>query len=143
MIILLTAAERILALYEAACLTYGITQVDSGMSSHRESPQSSSSISFHTKGMSGTEASPQQLLCVKSTMKFGQMELNGNYAKLLVRILLSRRLLKLCSLLEDLKQSIRRLRREDGAQHTDILKVCERSTNFTMDKVVVLIGEIR
>ena len=141
--ILPMAAERILALYEAACLTYGITQLDSGMSSHRDRPQSLSPTSFHSRRTSGVESFPQQVVCLKSTLKFGEMELEGNNAKLLVRTLLSRRLLKLCALLGDLKELTEKLWQNDWAQQTDALKASERSTTFMMDKVVVLIGEIR
>ncbi len=143
MTILPMAAERIFALCEAACLTYGITQLDSGMSSHRDSPQSSSPISLHPRRTSGMESFSPQVVCLKSTMKLGKMELDGNDAKLFVRTLLSRRLLKLCALLEELKELAEKLWHKDWAQQTDALKACERSTTFTMDKVVVLIGEIR
>lgn len=143
MMVLLMAAERIFALYEAACLTYGITQSDPGMSSHRDSPQNSSQISFHNRRASGMGSFPQQVVCLKSTMRFGEMELDENTAKLLVRTLLSRRLLKLCALLGDLKELIEKLRHKDWAQQTDALKACERSTVFMVNKVLVLIGEIR
>ena len=142
MMIVPMAAERIFALYEAACLTYGITQVDSGMSNHRDSPHSSSPIYLHTRRPSGIESFPKQVVCLKSTMKFGKMELDGNDAKMLVRSLLSRRLLKLCALLGELKELTDKLWHKDWAQQTDTLKACERSTSFAVDQVVALIGDI-
>ena len=89
------------------------------------------------------ESFPLQVVCLKSTMKFGEMELDGNSAKLFVRTLLNRRLLKLCALLRDLVALTEKLWRKACAPQTDTLKACERSTTFTMDKVVVLIGEVR
>ena len=143
MMILPMAAERIIALYEAACLTYGITHLDSGMGNHEDRQQSSSSVSLHSRRAIGMESSPRQVMCLKSKMRFGKMELDGSNATLLVRTLLSRRLLKLCALLGDLKEMIEKLWHKDWAQQTDALKACERSTTFILDKVVVLIGEVR
>lgn len=143
MMILPMAAERIFALCEAACLTYGITQLYSAISGHRDTPQSLSPISLHNGRTNGMESFPQQVVCLKSTMKFGEMELDGNSAKLLVRTLLSRRLLKLCGLLRDVIELTEKLQHKDWAQQTDTLKACRRSTTLTMDKAVVLIGEIR
>ena len=142
LIILPMAAERVLAFYEAACLTYGITQLDSEMSSHQEGPPTSSPVSFHAR-RPGLDCVPQQVMCLKSNMKLGRMDLEGSNAKSLVRSLLSRRLLKLCTLLEDLKDTIGDLWHMDWAQQTNILKTCERSTACIIDKLVILIGEIR
>ena len=143
MMILPMAAERLIALYEAACLTYGIIHLDSGMSRHGDGQVSSSSTSLHSRRASGIEKFSRQVMCLKSEMRLGTMELDGSNAALLVRFLLSRRLLKLCALLGDLKEMIEKLWHKDWAQQTDALKVCERSTTFIMDKVMVLIGEIR
>ena len=137
------AAERVLALFEAASVTYGVVQSDSEMSNDQDGGQSSSPLSLHTRRLSGLESVPQQVVCLKSTMKFVKMELDASNAKLFVKVLLSRRLLKLCSLLEDLKEVIGRLWHKDWAQQTNTLKACQTSTAFIMDRLVVLIGEIR
>ena len=142
MMILPMAAEKIFALCEAACLTYGITRLDSGMSSHRDSPQSSSPFSLHIGRTRGIESFPKEVVCLKSTMRFGKLELEGDNATLLVRSLLSRRLLKLCALLGDLKELTPKLWQNDWARQTDTLKACERSATFTLDQVVALIGDI-
>lgn len=135
-------AERILALYEAACSTYAITQLDSGMGSREDSPRSSSSVALHAR-RPVPESHPQQIVCLKSKMTFGKMELEGSNAKLLARILLSRSLLKLVTFLEDLKEVIEKLWNKDCAHQTDTLKACETSIACVMDKLIVLIGEIR
>ena len=135
-------AERILALYEAACSTYAITQPDSAMGSGEGSPRSPSSVALHAR-RPVPQSPPHQLVCLKSKMTFGKMELEGPNAKLLARILLSRSLLKLMTLLEDLKEMIEKLWNNDCAHQADILKACGTSTATVMDKLIVLIGEIR
>ena len=135
-------AERILALYQAACSTYAITQPESEMGSGEGCPRRSSSVVLHA-GRPVTQSPPHQLVCLKSKMTFGKMELEGPNAKLLARILLSRSLLKLVTLVEDIKEMIEKLWNNDYAHQTDVLKGCGASIASVMDKLIILVGEIR
>ena len=139
---LLVGAERTLALYRAACSTYAITQADSEMGSSEGCPRSSSSVALHSV-RPVTQSPSHQLVCLKSKMTFGKMELEGANAKLLARILMSRSLLKLVTLVEDIKEMIEKLWNNDYAHQTDILKACGASIASVMDKLIILIGEIR
>ena len=140
-VILPVAAERTLTLFEAACATYAVTHLDSGMSTHQNDPRNTS-VSLQGRRL-GLEDSPKHVVCLKSKMTFGTMEIDGTNAKLLARVLLSRSLLKLCSLLSDLKGTIGKLWDQEWAQQTDILKACETSIAGITDKLIILIGEIR
>ena len=71
------------------------------------------------------------------------MDLDGSNAKLFVRALLSRRLLKLYSLLEDLQKVTSRPWHKDWAQQTNTLKAWQTSTGLSLDRLLVLIGQVR
>ena len=137
------AAERVLALFEAACVTYGVVQSDFGIGNDPDGGHDFSPSSLHSRRLSELNSVAQPVICLKSTMKFGQMELNGSNAKLFVKALLNRRLLKLYSLLENLRKVIGRLWHKEWAQQTNNLKTWQTSTGFILDRLFVLIGEVK
>lgn len=98
---------------------------------------------LHSRRLSELHTVLQQVVCLKSIMRFGQTDLDGSNVKLFVKALLSRWLLKLYPLLEDLQKVTSRLWHKDWAQQTNILKAWRTSTGFILDRLPVLIGQVR
>lgn len=73
----------------------------------------------------------------------GQLGPEGNDAKLLARILLNRDLQKLGVLLENLKEMVGELWSETWARQTGTLQACEASISLTMEKLMILISQLR
>jgi hypothetical protein len=156
-IVLRMAADRVLALYDAACATYGIAHND-GAGAYVSATASAATIA--TPGGVGAgggggaieasqvalrgdgPASARQIVCLKSDVVLGQLELEDLDARLLARALLSRRLLRLGALLEDLKEIVVGLWSENQAQ-ADTLRACEVSISATIDRLVTLVGQLR
>ena len=153
------AAERMLTLYEAACAAYGVGSgqidleegvgIDGGLTGrhHAVSRQNSIGSSPSQALRCGPGENPVRyntdIVCLKGEMMLGQMKLEDSEARMLARVLLSRRLLKMGALLEELKGIIEGLWNENWAQLTDTLRTCEVSITGTIDKVVVLVGQLR
>lgn len=132
-VILPMVAEQVLALYEVACSTYAISQLDSGTGDHP-----GPGYSAHA-----TRPSTDRWVCQKSRMMLGQLELEEHDAKLLARVLLNRDLQKLGVLLEDLTEMVGELWSETWAQQTGTLRACEASISLTMEKLMILISQLR
>jgi hypothetical protein len=163
-IVLRMVADRVLALYDAACVTYGIVHSD-GASGYGSA--TASAITITASGGAGggaggsgaanapgssqalrsdghaTVSAARQIVCLKSDMVLGQLELEDSDARLLARALLSRRLLRLGTLLEDLKEIVVGLWSENWAQQADTLRACEASISATIDRLVTLVGQLR
>lgn len=159
-IVLRMVADRVLALYEAACAAYGIAPNDvvtaTAVIASSNSTASGSGSSGGAAVMAARDAADEgrtsansarspraesrQVVCLKSDMVLGQLELEESDARLLARTLLNRRLLRLGALLEDLKEIVVEL---NWAQQTDMLRACEKSITGTIDRLVTLVGQFR
>nr|ULT85508.1 maleidride-like protein [Wicklowia aquatica] len=143
LVVLTTAAERMLILYTAACETYGLA---GGMEEDTETVGSGLNARFRGSlppavGVDSPHTSTEQVVCVHSPMKLGQLVLEGEGAKLLARVLLSRSLVKFGALLED--QNILALYGPDMTNQNSVLGACGASIAETMEKLMILAGLIR
>jgi hypothetical protein len=137
LVVLTTAAERMLILYTAACEAYGLA---GGMEEGTGTAGAGLNARFHGS-LDVAQTSTEQVVCVHSGMKLGQLALEGEDAKLLARVLLSRSLVKFGALLED--QNVLASCGSDMTNQNSVLGACEASIAETMEKLTILAGLIR
>ncbi|CAL5867124.1 uncharacterized protein PFLUO_LOCUS1336 [Penicillium psychrofluorescens] len=128
MVTLFTLSEQCLALFEAVCAAYDI----------------STQPALFDPSILAFEQPPGPFVCIRSKVVLGQTELDEDEARLLVRTLLGRTLMRLVELMEDLKGNVRALL--ENAQHnragTAALRTCESSVDGTIGRLAVFLRQV-
>jgi hypothetical protein len=127
-------AEQVLTVYEAAGLAYGIISFSSSPGYANDDD---------TGVEMGNSKETGRFTCVKSGMRLGELELEGEEAKLLARVVLRKGVMKLGRLLEELRDVVSELWGEGWAQRTGILRVVEERVGGVMERLVMLLGMLR
>ncbi|EMD85573.1 hypothetical protein COCC4DRAFT_151705 [Bipolaris maydis ATCC 48331] len=141
LIIITTAAERLLTLYTAICKAYGLSEkqldpTDKGLDTHPH--ESTSSAKGSTATTQTDTASP---VCAHSMMKFGKLSLEGDDASLLAHVLLSRSLVRLGELLENYTCLAFGDNNTNNKDNT--LVACESSLVETMERLILLVAQVK
>ena len=144
--------ERILIFYEAACSTYGLGPVHAqNTESSVAFGQSSPILSLLQNAqpavtVAGTATSSDSLgdgksvVCRTSKITWGDVELQGEDARLLAKVLLRQRLTSLGALLREI---LRDVWNRNWAQQAEALRACEMSLTSSMDNLMTLLGRLR
>jgi len=94
-------------------------------------------------GAGAGTGSNNSVVCRTSKMTWGDVELQGEDARLLAKVLLRRRLTSLGALLGELREILAGVWNKNWAQQTDSFRACEASLMASMDKLVTLVGQLR
>jgi hypothetical protein len=128
MVTLPALSEQCLALFEAVCAAYDI----------------STQPALFDPNVLAFEQVPGSFVCIRNKVILGQTELDEDEARLLVRKLLGRTLMRLVELMEGLKGIVRALL--ESAQHnrtgTTTLRACESSVDCTIERLAIFLQQI-
>ncbi|KAA8648306.1 uncharacterized protein ATNIH1004_004191 [Aspergillus tanneri] len=120
-------AEQCLSLFEAVCLAYSITRQNT---------------LFDPNALAFEQPLPQ-FICIRSKVQLGETEMDEDDSGVLVRMLLSRNLIKLVELLKALREVLRSLSKETPPSHrTGPLRACESSVESTIRRFAVFMEQI-
>ncbi|KAK5788147.1 hypothetical protein VI817_009105 [Penicillium citrinum] len=119
-----TLSDGCLHLLDALCAAYDI----------------STQPGFFDAAMFAYEQPQASIICVRSRAFLGRTELDDFEARLLVRTLLARSLIRFVELMEGLKEVLIMLRKASHPHGvgTATLRACESSTDSTMSRLAVL-----
>nr|ANF07280.1 putative regulatory protein [Paecilomyces fulvus] len=120
-------AKQCLTLFEAACSAYNISRRDrlfDPIAAPLNEPLS-------------------EFICIKAKVTLGEVELEGEEAEMLAKMLLNRNLLRLAELLESLKEVLSISLKDDcPPQRTLTLRSCQSSVDTTIHRLAVLVEQI-
>ncbi|EUC30028.1 hypothetical protein COCVIDRAFT_107069 [Bipolaris victoriae FI3] len=141
LVIITTAAERLLTLYTAVCKAYGLSEKQFDPPGNRLDAHPHESTSSAEGATATTQTGTTYPVCAHSMMKFGKLSLEGDDARLLAHVLLSRSLVRLGELLE----SYTCLAFGDNTitSKDDVVVACESSLVETMEKLTLLVAQVK
>lgn len=120
-------AEQCLCLFEAICLAYGISRQNT----------------LFDPGALAFEQPLPQFICIRSKVQLGETEMDEEDSAVLVRMLLSRNLIKIVDLLKALREVLRSLSKDNTQSHrTGPLRTCESSVESTIRRFAVFMEQI-
>ena len=85
----------------------------------------------------------EDAICRMSRMTWGSIELQGEDAQLLAKVLLRRRLVGLRARMGEVRKLFGNVWSKTRTQQSDQVQECEASLEASMDKLVILVGQLR